>query len=105
MYFCISYSPLKENPNLKKRQTKNPQKPATMKTMKIIPVAALIALAATFTSCRKDYTCTCTTIIGTISTEKAHQIDNSGYADARVLCSDYADQANKVNPGSTTCRL
>ncbi|GAA4464956.1 hypothetical protein GCM10023093_16340 [Nemorincola caseinilytica] len=76
-----------------------------MKTTRIIMAFALTALAATVTSCRKDYTCTCTTVIGTTSTEKTHSINNSGYADARLSCQNYQDQANASLPGGTTCRL
>jgi len=75
-----------------------------MKTTRIMTAFALTALAA-FTSCKKDYTCTCTTVIGTTSTEQSHTINNSGYADARLSCQNYQDQANIALPGGTTCRL
>lgn len=74
-----------------------------MKQVKTIAAIALLAL--TFTSCKKDYNCTCTTVVGPVSTDVVHKIDNVNYADAKKSCNNYEDQANSGLPGSTTCHL
>lgn len=77
-----------------------------MKTTKLIAVFALGLIGLlSFGSCKKNYTCTCTTIVGPVSTTNTHGIDNATYTDAKRTCRDYEDQANKGLPGSTTCRL
>ncbi len=73
--------------------------------MKILTIAALLVALTTFTSCQKDYTCTCTTVVGTTSTETSHTIGHAKYTGAVRTCDTYQDEANKVSPGSTTCRL
>ncbi len=75
-----------------------------MKTSRIITAIALLGLT-TFTSCRKDYTCTCTTVVGAGSVDVKHEIDRSNYADAKMSCNNFEDQANSTLPGGTTCRL
>jgi hypothetical protein len=75
-----------------------------MKLIRIVPALAILALA-TFTSCRKNYTCTCTTVVGAASTDVRHSIDKTNYADARLSCLNYEDEANASLPGSTACRL
>lgn len=75
-----------------------------MKTRNILTVIALVAVAS-FTSCKKDYTCTCTTVIGGVSIDDRHDIDQATYTDAKKSCQNYEDQANNVYPGGTTCRL
>ena len=75
-----------------------------MKTNKIITVIALLGLAA-FTSCKKNYTCTCTTVVGSASTTDTHSIDNAYPSDASKSCQNYQDQANNSLPGGTTCHL
>ena len=75
-----------------------------MKTTRIITIAALLALAS-FTSCKKNYTCTCTTVVATVSTNETHNIDNTTYTDAKNTCNNYQTQANNSLPGGTTCHL
>jgi hypothetical protein len=75
-----------------------------MKTTKIITIIALMSLA-TFTSCKKNYTCTCTTVVGTASTTETHSIDHSTLGEANNTCNNYQTQANDVLPGATTCGL
>lgn len=75
-----------------------------MKRTKIITAIALLGLA-TFTSCKKNYTCTCTTVVGTASTVETHNVDNSTLLDAKNTCNNYQTQANNVLPGGTTCHL
>lgn len=74
-----------------------------MKT-KIIPAAILLSMI-TIASCKKDYTCTCTTVVGTASTTETHSISNATYNDAKNTCNNYQTQANNTLPGGTTCHL
>ncbi len=76
-----------------------------MKTMKMILMGAAVITIGTFTSCKKDYTCTCTTAIGAVSGDVHHDIDNSSWPDAKRSCQNYEDEANRSVPGSTSCRL
>lgn len=75
-----------------------------MKTSRIIAIGALIGLVS-FASCKKTYTCTCTTVVGTESVTEMHTIDNYNYVDAKKVCYNYQNQSNNVNPGHTTCGL
>ena len=75
-----------------------------MKTKKIILAIALLGSFA-FGSCKKNYTCTCTTVVGTGSVTETHSIDNATYVDAKNTCNNYQDQANNSLPGGTTCHL
>ncbi|MCW3123863.1 MAG: hypothetical protein JWQ38_3355 [Flavipsychrobacter sp.] len=75
-----------------------------MKTTKIITGLALLVLAS-FTSCKKNYTCTCTTVVASVSVTDTHGIDNATYTDAKKECNNYEDQANASYPGGTTCHL
>jgi len=75
-----------------------------MKTTRIVTGLGLL-LMATFTSCKKDYTCTCNTVVGAGSVNTTHSINNANYADAKKTCNNYEDQANSTLPGGTTCRL
>jgi len=75
-----------------------------MKRIKMTLAIAFLGLAM-FTSCKKDYTCTCTTVVGPLSTTEAHSISNVTYSDAKKTCNNYEDQANSSLPGGTTCHL
>ena len=75
-----------------------------MKTTKITAALALIAIAS-FTSCKKDYTCTCTTVVASVSVTDTHAINQATYTDAKKECNNYEDQANNSFPGGTTCHL
>jgi hypothetical protein len=74
-----------------------------MKT--IIMTILMLAGILTFTSCKKNYTCTCTTVVGTASTTETHNIDNAYHNDAENTCNNYQTQANNSLPGGTTCHL
>jgi|GEM_PF-515832 len=76
-----------------------------MKQIKFIPAVLLLLSAVAFTSCRKNYNCTCTTVIGSVSTSQVHSIDKAGYVDARRECASYEEEGNASLPGTTTCRL
>ena len=75
-----------------------------MKTTKIIIAFSLLSLA-TFTSCKKNYTCTCTTVVGGVSANTAHSIDDATRSDANKSCQNYQNQANNSLPGGTTCHI
>ena len=75
-----------------------------MKSTKIISILAILSLAL-FTSCKKNYTCTCTTVVGTTSTTEKHSIDNATLGEANNTCNNYQTQANSTLPGGTTCGL
>ena len=75
--------------------------------MKKILIIAVIAFtgATMFSSCKKDYTCTCTTVVGGASTTEKHDVNNATYTDTKKTCNNYEDQANQNLPGGTTCHL
>ena len=75
-----------------------------MKTTKIVMALALLSLG-TFTSCKKNYTCTCDTVVGTTTTTETHSEDNMYPTDAKNACNNYQTQANNTLPGGTTCHL
>ena len=76
-----------------------------MKTTKMAFLGISLIFLAMFTSCKKNYTCTCTTVVGGASGNTAHSIDNATYIDATRSCKNYEDQANNSLPGGTTCHL
>jgi len=75
-----------------------------MKQRRLLVMIALIGATA-FTSCKKNYTCTCTTVVGTASTTETHSISDEYRNDAQNTCNNYQTQANNVLPGGTTCSL
>lgn len=75
-----------------------------MKYSKLLSALALFSIIS-FGSCKKDYTCTCTTVVGPGSTDVTHSIDDAYANDAKKSCNNYEDQANNSLPGSTTCHL
>ncbi len=75
-----------------------------MKT-RITIIAISILGVLFFGSCKKNYTCTCTTVIGSASSTQAHSVDNATYVDAKNTCDNYETQANNSYPGGTTCHL
>jgi hypothetical protein len=91
------------HPDEDNRWVKQP-KQQHMKTSRIVSAIALMVLA-TVTSCKKNYTCTCTTVLGTESMSRTHSIDHTTYIDAKQSCNNYEEQANSTMPGGTTCHL
>lgn len=75
-----------------------------MKTSGIFAAVGLLVIVA-FGSCKKNYTCTCTTIVGTASSVNTHSIDNASYPAAKRTCNDYESEANHTLPGTTSCHL
>jgi predicted small secreted protein len=76
-----------------------------MNKSRIIVAVALLGISATFASCKKDFVCTCNTVVGAGSVEIKHNIDNANRYDAQKSCNNYEDQANSTLPGGTTCHL
>jgi len=76
-----------------------------MNKSRIIVAVALLGISATFASCKKDFVCTCNTVVGAGSVEVKHDIDNANRYDAQKSCNNYEDQANSTLPGGTTCHL
>ena len=75
-----------------------------MKKNQII-IALALASITVFGSCKKNYTCTCTTVVGTASTTEVHSVNDAYYGDAKNTCNNYETQANNTLPGGTTCHL
>jgi hypothetical protein len=91
-----------------KTSTKTSKQKSNIKTMnksRIIIAIALMGISATFASCKKNYVCSCNTVVGAGSVEVKHDIDNANRYDAQKSCNNYEDQANSSLPGSTTCHL
>jgi len=75
-----------------------------MKTLKFLGAVAIVASFA-FTSCKKDYTCTCTTTLGGISSTKTYDLTNQTHVDANDACERYESDMNGSGPTTTTCHL
>jgi hypothetical protein len=58
-----------------------------------------------FTSCKKDYTCTCTTTIGGIAGTRVYDLPNQRPHDANEACERFESDLNSSNPGTTNCHL
>lgn len=69
---------------------------------KITLIAAVAVLASTFASCKKAYTCTCTSSSGGASYSASEVYPKMSKSDAEAKCS-----ANNVssNGGSVTCTI
>lgn len=53
---------------------------------KLIPMIAVAALATMFTSCKKEYTCTCSTTIGGVTTSASGKTTKMTKKDAKAAC-------------------
>ncbi len=54
---------------------------------KLLPISSLVILALMFTSCKKDYTCSCiTNTPGSVATTTKIPIENSKQKDADAAC-------------------
>ncbi len=81
------------------------QKLLVMKRIKLIGLFALVFSASLCTSCKKDYSCTCTTTVGGLSTTKVYDLRNQRINDANQACDRYETDLNNGAPGTTTCHL
>lgn len=68
-------------------------------------VVLTLVTATMFTSCKKDYTCTCTTTVGSIGSTKAYDLPNQRIHDANEACERYESDANNGGIGTTNCHL
>lgn len=76
-----------------------------MKTRNVLGLAAIAAVFA-FSSCKKDYTCTCTTTVGNISTTNTYNLKDQRITDATEACDRFEDDLNRQNgPATTNCNL
>jgi hypothetical protein len=56
---------------------------------KLFPLMVFALAATMFTSCKKDYSCTCTVTVGGVSTQQpAATIKDATKKDAKSKCSD-----------------
>ena len=77
-------------------------KSKTMKKLTFIAAIAFIT-AISFTSCKRDYICHCTTTIGTVETTTNHDLPNQHPHDAEQACQNFQD--NATGPGVTNCHI
>ena len=71
----------------------------------IILIIAL-ATSVTFTSCKKNYTCTCDTVQADGSNEKTtHELQKQTNEDAKDFCERYEDDLNEIKQGTTGCHI
>ncbi len=64
---------------------------------KIFSLLAVVAILTAFTSCKKDYTCTCTTL----GIESSTTIEDKSKSEAEDICAT-ADTAAQLAGGSCT---
>jgi len=75
-----------------------------MNRIKISATLGLLAILA-FGSCKKDYTCTCTTSVGSVSNTVTHDLPNQTHSDAKSACDHFQSDANNNGVGTTNCHL
>lgn len=68
---------------------------------KLFVVAAVALIVVSFSSCKKDYTCTCK---GDLFPEVATPINDAKKADAQDAC-DQLETTGKITDASFTCTL
>lgn len=68
---------------------------------KLIPMIAVAALATMFTSCKKEYTCTCTTTVGGVSTSASGKTTKMTKKDAKAAC----EKSTTTSGITVTCKL
>lgn len=72
---------------------------------KVKGLAFVALLAMTFVSCKKDYTCTCTTTVLGVSATRSYDLPNQTKKDATDACDRYERDANNGGVGTTNCHL
>ena len=77
-----------------------------MKSVRFIAAIAILS-TVTLTSCKKYYTCTCTTTeAGNSATTKFEkQLRAKAKNDATEQCATFQNQYNSTNTGSTKCTI
>jgi hypothetical protein len=76
-----------------------------MKKTKLSTVLFLLAVTLAFTSCKKDYTCTCTTTVLGVSASTTHDLPKQTKGDATEACDRFEKDANSSGIGTTNCHL
>ncbi len=75
---------------------------------KVLPLMVMAVAASLFTSCKKDYTCTCTmtnTIMGSTTTNsQAYPIKDASKGDAKKACDDMTT-AFTLGTTTASCKL
>lgn len=69
---------------------------------KIAPIVALALLAVSFTSCKKDYKCTCSVTVSGVTTSATTDLGKQKKKDAEAACSA---KATSVAGVTYTCKL
>jgi hypothetical protein len=77
------------------------------KMKKLFPLAAIAVFAVMFTSCKKDYTCTCTqTVTGSTPVTTTVSLGKQTKSDADKACSNYNVTSSAGGTSVTTsCHL
>jgi len=73
---------------------------------KFIPMTAVAVIALMFTSCKKEYTCTCTSNVGGTTTTASGKTEKMSKKDAKAKCE--AGSSSTTVAGTTisvTCKL
>ena len=71
---------------------------------KVFAICAVALFAVSFTSCKKDYTCTCTyDLVGTATTTP-HELPNQSKSDAEDACAGF-ETTHKLGDPSASCSL
>ena len=75
-----------------------------MKNYTAIIVSGLLLGSIAFTSCKKDYVCTCTSSIGSVSNTVTYQLPDQKRSDAKDACERHENE-NSGGAVLTSCHL
>ncbi|RYE23247.1 MAG: hypothetical protein EOP51_11145 [Sphingobacteriales bacterium] len=75
-----------------------------MKNLKPLAFGIFAIASLSFASCKKDYTCTCTSSIGSTSQTYTQSLPNQTRADAKDACENY-ENSNTGGAVLTSCHL
>ncbi|MBS1773693.1 MAG: hypothetical protein JST82_12615 [Bacteroidetes bacterium] len=68
-------------------------------------IALLVINSLFFASCKRNFTCTCTTTVGGISNTRVYDLPNEYPHDANRACRNFETNANDNGVGTTNCHL
>jgi hypothetical protein len=71
----------------------------------ILITLGIVFASMAVSSCKKDYTCTCTTTVLGVSATRTYDLPNQTRKDATEACDRYEDDANSGGVGTTNCHL
>jgi len=69
--------------------------------MKKLSLLCAVLFALSFTACKKDYTCTCSTFLGDVATP----IENVSKSEAKDTCSEAETALQEAGDTTATCTL